>query len=149
MEQKYAQYTIEQAVALLAIDSPTGFTENAAQWVYDAFTAAGVDEHGVWPPAVDLFDETRGKIHVVDGVVHLWLEGNEALPPHDDTRIVAEACDIDSEDFGCALHILRVVRLLTRCSHGIDGDEDVVSARREIAVELLPDGFCAHVFFAA
>ena len=41
MEQKYAQYTIEQAVALLAIDSPTGFTENAAQWVYDAFTALG------------------------------------------------------------------------------------------------------------
>ena len=41
MEQKYAEYTIEQAVALLAIDSPTGFTENAAQWVYDAFTALG------------------------------------------------------------------------------------------------------------
>ena len=41
MEQKYAQYAIEQAVALLAIDSPTGFTENAAQWVYDAFTALG------------------------------------------------------------------------------------------------------------
>lgn len=41
MEQKYAQYTIEQAVALLAIGSPTGFTENAAQWVYDAFTALG------------------------------------------------------------------------------------------------------------
>ena len=41
MGQKYAQYAIEQAVALLAIDSPTGFTENAAQWVYDAFTALG------------------------------------------------------------------------------------------------------------
>ena len=41
MERKYAQYAIEQAVALLAIDSPTGFTENAAQWVYDAFTALG------------------------------------------------------------------------------------------------------------
>ena len=41
MEQKYAQYAVDKAVELLAIDSPTGFTEKAAQWVYDAFTSLG------------------------------------------------------------------------------------------------------------
>ena len=41
MEQKYAQYAVEKAVELLAIDSPTGFTDQAAQWVHDAFTALG------------------------------------------------------------------------------------------------------------
>ena len=41
MEQKYAQYAVDKAVELLAIDSPTGFTKKAAQWVYDAFTSLG------------------------------------------------------------------------------------------------------------
>lgn len=41
MERSYAQYAAEQAAALLAIDSPTGFTAEAAQWVLDAFTALG------------------------------------------------------------------------------------------------------------
>ena len=41
MEQKYAQYAVEKAVKLLAIDSPTGFTEKAAKWVFDAFSELG------------------------------------------------------------------------------------------------------------
>lgn len=41
----YAEYAWEQASALLAIDSPTGFTKNAALWVHSAFTALGYDAH--------------------------------------------------------------------------------------------------------
>ena len=39
----YADYAWEQAAALLAIDSPTGFTKNAATWVHRAFTELGCD----------------------------------------------------------------------------------------------------------
>ena len=39
----YADYSWEQAAALLAIDSPAGFTGRAAAWVRDAFADLGFD----------------------------------------------------------------------------------------------------------
>ena len=39
----YADYAWERAAELLAIDSPTGFTKNAALWVHRAFSALGYD----------------------------------------------------------------------------------------------------------
>ncbi len=39
----YADYAWEQAAALLAIDSPAGFTARAAQWVQQAFAALGFE----------------------------------------------------------------------------------------------------------
>ena len=45
MEKLYADLAWEQAAALLAIDSPSGYTEKAAKWVKDAFTAMGFDAH--------------------------------------------------------------------------------------------------------
>ena len=41
MDKKYAEFAWEQAAELLAIDSPTGFTANAAAWVRDAFEKLG------------------------------------------------------------------------------------------------------------
>jgi len=41
MERIYADHAWQQAEALLAIDSPSGFTAKAAQWVKEAFTAMG------------------------------------------------------------------------------------------------------------
>ena len=41
LDRKYADYAWEQAAALLAIDSPTGFTAQAARWVKDAFESLG------------------------------------------------------------------------------------------------------------
>lgn len=41
MDRKYADYAVEQAVELLAIDSPTGFTAMAADWVKARFEALG------------------------------------------------------------------------------------------------------------
>ena len=41
LDRKYADFAWEQAAALLAIDSPTGFTDNAACWVKEAFEALG------------------------------------------------------------------------------------------------------------
>ena len=41
MDYEYAKYAAEAAKELLAIDSPTGFTDRAADWVQNAFTALG------------------------------------------------------------------------------------------------------------
>ena len=41
MTNDYAEYAVQQAAALLAIDSPTGFTARAADWVYQAFANLG------------------------------------------------------------------------------------------------------------
>ena len=45
MNYEYAKYATEKAKELLSIDSPTGFTDRAADWVQNAFTALG------FPPA--------------------------------------------------------------------------------------------------
>ena len=41
IEKVYADYAWEQTAALLAIDSPSGYTEQAAQWVKNAFEKLG------------------------------------------------------------------------------------------------------------
>ena len=41
INRSYAEYAWEQAASLLAIDSPSGFTHNAARWVKDAFQSLG------------------------------------------------------------------------------------------------------------
>ena len=41
MDREYAKFAADKAVALLGIDSPTGFTEKAAQWVKAEFEALG------------------------------------------------------------------------------------------------------------
>ena len=43
IEKIYADYAWEQTAKLLAIDSPSGFTAKAAQWVKDEFSALGFD----------------------------------------------------------------------------------------------------------
>lgn len=43
MERIYAEYAARQAAELIGIDSPTGFTEKAANWVKDAFSALGCE----------------------------------------------------------------------------------------------------------
>ena len=41
IEMKYADYAWEQTEALLAIDSPSGYTRKAAEWVKEAFEKLG------------------------------------------------------------------------------------------------------------
>ena len=41
IEMKYADYSWEQTANLLAIDSPSGYTAKAAQWVKEAFESLG------------------------------------------------------------------------------------------------------------
>ena len=41
LDKKYADYAWEQTAALLAIDSPTGYTKKAAQWVQQTFAELG------------------------------------------------------------------------------------------------------------
>ena len=43
MQRSYAEYAAEEAVRLLAIDSPTGYTAEAARWVREAFAGLGFD----------------------------------------------------------------------------------------------------------
>lgn len=41
MKREYAEYAVDYAKQLLAIDSPTGFTDRAAAWVKSAFESLG------------------------------------------------------------------------------------------------------------
>ena len=41
IDRKYADFAWEQAAALLAVDSPTGYTDKAALWVKSAFESLG------------------------------------------------------------------------------------------------------------
>ena len=41
IERKYADFAWEQTAALLAVDSPSGYTAMAANWVKNAFEALG------------------------------------------------------------------------------------------------------------
>ncbi len=43
MDRKYTDYAVQKTVELLEIDSPSGFTDNAAEWVRDEFAALGFD----------------------------------------------------------------------------------------------------------
>jgi len=43
LDRSYADYSWEQAAKLLAIDSPSGFTARAAEWVKEAFESLGFD----------------------------------------------------------------------------------------------------------
>ena len=43
MKREYAEYATKMASELIAIDSPSGYTEAAAKWVFDAFCAMGFD----------------------------------------------------------------------------------------------------------
>ncbi len=41
MERNYAEYAAAKAVELIGIDSPTGYTKEAASWVKEAFSSLG------------------------------------------------------------------------------------------------------------
>lgn len=41
VEKKYAEFALNQATELLGIDSPSGYTKEAAQWVKKSFSALG------------------------------------------------------------------------------------------------------------
>ena len=41
IDKKYADYAWEMAEKVLAIDSPSGYTEKASTWLKDAFTSLG------------------------------------------------------------------------------------------------------------
>ena len=45
IDLKYADFAWEQTAALLAVDSPTGYTEKAALWVKEAFESLGFAAH--------------------------------------------------------------------------------------------------------
>ncbi len=45
MDRKYTDFAAQEAVRLLDIDSPTGYTEAAAEWVKNEFSALGFEAH--------------------------------------------------------------------------------------------------------
>ena len=45
MKREDAEYAANQALELIAIDSPSGFTDRAAEWVCQAFTSLGFEAH--------------------------------------------------------------------------------------------------------
>ena len=43
LDRKYTEYAVEKTTELLAIDSPTGYTDRAAAWVKEQFEALGFE----------------------------------------------------------------------------------------------------------
>ena len=41
LEYTYADYAADKAIELIGIDSPSGYTERAAQWVQESFEMLG------------------------------------------------------------------------------------------------------------
>ena len=41
MDRKYAEFAAQKALELLAIDSPSGFTDKATDWVIEQFFSLG------------------------------------------------------------------------------------------------------------
>ena len=41
MDRKYAEYATQKAAEIIAIDSPTGYTKKAAEWVKNEFSSLG------------------------------------------------------------------------------------------------------------
>ena len=70
--KQYTDYSVEQAVRLLAVDSPTGYTSDAEQWLLQTFRDLGY-----------------APVHTVKGGVLVDLGGEEA-----DNGLLLEAhCD--------------------------------------------------------
>ena len=70
IDQKYVDFAVEKTMALLAIDSPTGYTEQAAEACLAEFRALGFDAHLTAKGGVvaDLGGEDKGDA--------LWLEAH-------------------------------------------------------------------------
>ena len=66
LDHSYADYAWEQTAALLAIDSPSGYTEKAAAWVRDAFQALGFPAELTVKGGV-LADLGGREMHIVPG----------------------------------------------------------------------------------
>ena len=90
MEQSYAQYAVEKAVQLLAIDSPTGFTDKAAGWVLEAFASLGFAAQKT----------TKGGI-LIDLGGEDSAEGGLLLQAHTDTSRAASST-ISSPSASCS-----------------------------------------------
>ena len=75
MNRTYAEYATEKAVALLAIDSPTGYTKAAAEWVKAEFSALGYSAEFT----------TKGGVMIDLGGDDSSPEGGLFLAAHTDT----------------------------------------------------------------
>ena len=73
MERTYAEYAARQAMELLAIDSPTGFTARAADWVQRAFEELGYTARhtakggNTQMPPIQRQMHTEKSAHKIDG----------------------------------------------------------------------------------
>ena len=51
LDYEYARFAAKKAAELLAIDSPSGFTAKAAEWVKEAFESLGFSACSATTPA--------------------------------------------------------------------------------------------------
>ena len=67
IEKNYADFAWEKAAELLDIDSPSGFTDRAAQWVKENFEALGFPAHLTVKGGViaDLGGEDNGRFNQI------------------------------------------------------------------------------------
>ena len=128
MDYEYAKYATEKAKELLSIDSPTGFTDRAADWVQNAFTDLGFEARRTVKGGV-LVDFGGGKGQ--DGLILMahtdTLGGMVAeVKPHGRLRIVPlgglSPQNIETEN----------VRVYTRDGRVIEGTCQLINASTHV-----------------
>ena len=96
MERKYAEYAATKACELLAIDSPSGYTRKAADWVKEAFSSLGFDAQLTTKGGV-LVNTARKEVIDEQGLIRAFEERADLKYI---TDIAAEAQPLLTEKFG-------------------------------------------------
>ena len=94
MERTYAEYAARQAMELLAIDSPTGFTARAADWVQRAFEELGYTARRTAKGGVLVDLGGRGDGLLLEGTFQLCNASVHVNGQYGDTKRTFDSCEV-------------------------------------------------------
>ena len=83
MDREYAEFATAKAVQLLAIDSPTGFTARAAEWVKNEFESLGF--------SAEMTNKGGVLVKKVDAVTNAPISDVEFLVTDSDGNFIGNA----------------------------------------------------------
>ena len=104
MKYEYAEYATQKALEVLAIDSPTGYTQNAAKWLLEqlcelGFSATQTNKGGVIADLGGTGDPLMLSAHIdtLGGMV-AEIKGNGRLRISQLGGLAANACETETRD---------------------------------------------------
>ena len=135
LDRKYAEYAADKAVELLKIDSPSGYTKKAAEWIIKEFRGLGFKCELTGKGAV-LVDFAEGKNGTGDGLLfeaHADTLGAMVCKIKDNGRLKISniggllACNTETE----------CVKIYTRDGREYEGTIQLVNASAHVNKELV------------